>query len=189
MQGITSEIAKWATAFLGWVDSDLIPKVGPAMGRFFAELVVGIGKITAGIGICVVLVSKAIIDTLMATDWQQVGIDLMTLLIKGIESLLSLMQSTIDSFVTTIQNKFSDVDWVGLGSQVMQYIVSGLSSMMSNLESQAKELANAVLEKFTDIDWKQLGTDIVHFIGDGSVAALTYLETGFNFIVADAQAI
>ena len=188
LQGITHEVVKWATAFLGWVDTELIPKVAPAMGRFFAELILGIGKITAGIGIYVALVGKAIIDTLMATNWQQVGIDLMTLLIKGISSLLSLMQATADGFVKAIQAKFEDVDWIGLGSQVMQYIVSGLSSMAGNLAAKAKELADATVEKFTSIDWKQIGVDAITLISNGTVATLSTLITGVNFIIADVVA-
>lgn len=187
LQGITTAVAGFAGKALSWIDDDLIPKVGPAMGRFLAELVLGIGKAVIGVGAAAVLIGTALYNALTETDWQQVGTDIINLVIKGVEVTGHLIKSIIDGFTKEMSDQLGIIDWTAAGNAIMTKINQGVQSMVNTVVQTFTGAVNTIQTTFTEIDWEQLGTDIIHFISDAAVAALSYLGTGIDFIVQYVQ--
>ncbi len=59
-------VGKWVGLLIGWVVTDLIPKVGPAFVKFAIELVKAMGKIAISLGELALAIGGTILDQLLA---------------------------------------------------------------------------------------------------------------------------
>lgn len=174
-------------ALIDWIANDLIPKVAPAMGEFSAALAGGIVKIAAAMGIDAVKIATAIVDAIMKTDYQAIGINILTLIRDGWNATVSAVTTVVTTFVDGIKNKFTEVDWKSIGTAVLTYIKDGFSAVVGTAITVITTFASSIKLKFTEIDWKAIGSSILTFIKDGINAMATGVLTALGAIVTSLK--
>lgn len=188
LTAIANAVTGFASKFLAWVDDDLIPKVGPALGRVLAEMVIGIGVVAAGVGAAAVAIGGTIYSALTETDWQKVGEDVINLVIQGIKVAGHLIASIGKGFVDEFQKELNLPDWTTVGKNIMTAINTGVNSMLAAIKTSFSTITANITSYFTEPDWGQLGKDIIHLVSDSAVASLSYLLTGIDFVIQSTVA-
>ncbi len=99
-------------------------------------------------------------------DWEQIGFDVMTALIRGVKSLITDIETTFSTAVEAWETLIFDTDWAAVGQDIITFLLDGLtaiSDVIERLTTMAKDGAKAISE----FDWASAGKDIIDGIVKG----------------------
>lgn len=150
-------VVKLAGALISWISGSgegvSVPdsatgQLDAEFGKFLDALRAAIVNITGGF----VEGVKAFVDSWKETmsehvDWNQLGVDIMTFIQRGVESMVSTL---VNFFATTAQSAFDaflNIDWQGLGSDIIDGIMRGLRENGSAIVDYIVGLGSQALDK------------------------------------------
>lgn len=116
---------------------------------------------------CVVNILRTIVDTILNTDWIQVGKDIITAIINGITGLVSnLGHAILDGIKSIVSGKEPET----AGAEIATKVSDGLQSGSVNVQQTAGNIMNGALSQFNNMDMssaKNTGMQLINNFGAG----------------------
>lgn len=88
-----------------------------------------------------------LVDTIMSTNWIQVGIDILTAIIKGITGLIGRLGNAIIDGIKTL---VSGGEAKNAGAEIADKVTAGIESGAPEVEKSAGTVVDSVLSKFNN---------------------------------------
>lgn len=88
---------------------------------------------------------QAIISVVMAMNWLDLGVKLLTGIVNGLKSVASFIPDFFKGLIEGIKTSFSAVDWGGVGMAIIKGIAAGLKNAGGIIVDAAKNAAKAAL--------------------------------------------
>lgn len=111
-------------------------------------------------------ICQAVISVVMAINWLDLGVKLLTGIINGLKSIASQIPDFFRGLIEGIKSSFSAVDWGSIGTAIIQGIGNGLKNAGGILVDMAKNAAKSAFNAAKD------------FLGIGSPSKLFRDEVG-----------
>ena len=112
---------------------------------------------------------KAIFDVWNAVNWLSLGSKAVTLIGKGIKSLVTNIPNLVKGIVETAGNVIKNFGWASFGRGVIISIGQGVQSLVTAIPSALKNIAVTAIEWFTKGGWLQAGKDVINGLISGIV--------------------
>ena len=126
---------------------------------------------------CVVNILRTIVDTILNTDWIQVGKDIITAIINGITGLVSnLGHAILDGIKSIVSGKEPET----AGAEIATKVSDGLQSGSANVQQTAGNIMNGALSQFNNMDMssaKNTGMQLINNFGTGLQSGNTDIQS------------
>ena len=143
---------KLSAAFIGWVATDLLPKVAPELGKFSVALLGGIVTIAASVIEAMLNMATSMWETLRtAVNWYEIGMTIVIRVRDGVGLMASSLVSKVSTLAKDMWQKFKDIDWFQIGADIIQGMMDGLDSLVQKLKDKAGSLAEALPSIIKDL--------------------------------------
>lgn len=182
---LVASTTQLAGALIGWVTTDLIPKVGPAMLSFGASLGTGVLAVATAMGVVATAIGTSIKNAITSTDWAAVGNTILTTIKTGWETAKATVLPVFGALVTSIKTKFSETNWSQVGTDIATLIKTGFKTAAEGAAGvvvAAGAVATSIKNAFTDMTWSEIGQTII----DGIKAGLKLAADAAGGLVAQA---
>lgn len=95
---------------------------------------------------------SAIVDTLMAFNWLNLGKTVVTGLANGLKGAVSFVKESATSIVNTIKENISQLPakMLTIGRNIVQGLINGVTGMLSSLKDKALEIGSSIVSTVTD---------------------------------------
>ena len=95
---------------------------------------------------------SAIVDTLMAFNWLNLGKTVVTGLANGLKGAVSFVKESATSIVNTIKENISQLpaQMLTIGRNIVQGLINGVTGMLSSLKDKALEIGSSIVSTVTD---------------------------------------
>lgn len=129
--------------------------------------------------------AKSLLDTIMETDWMELGQNILDLVVNGLNSMVSTLISTAWEIGSSLWDEITNIDWWSLGSNIISGIASGVSGAVGMLAEAAASVARNALDTIksvlginspSKVFAKEVGRWIPPGIGEGAEDAMPELN-------------
>lgn len=83
-------------------------------------------------------------DTIMSTDWLELGKNILLAIINGIGSLITNGVEMMKNFVTSIVNVFKNTNWLEVGKNILKGIGNGIKNAVTGVVDMAKNACKSI---------------------------------------------
>lgn len=83
-------------------------------------------------------------DTIMNTDWWELGKNILLAIINGIGSLITNGVEMMKNFVTSIVNIFKNTNWLEVGKNILKGIGNGIKNAVTGVVDMAKNACKSI---------------------------------------------
>ena len=132
--------------------NDNAPKLIAAAANMIATLAKGLVDAIPTIIENIPKIISAIVDTLMAFNWLNLGKTVVTGLSNGLKGAVSFVKESATSIVNTIKENISQLpaQMLTIGRNIVQGLINGITGMLSSLKDKALEIGSSIVSTVTD---------------------------------------
>ena len=173
LQGIINALPELITyvptiiSNIAGIINDNGPKILAAGIELLGMLLTGIIEATPTLIAEFPKIVKAIFDVITATNWLQLGSNVITWISNGVKNL----SNTIPTMLKDIGKKALDwmrlLNWKGLGTSVITFIKNGILSLVTAIPDGLLSIGRSAVNAVRNIDWLGVGIAIVSGIANG----------------------
>lgn len=129
--------------------------------------------------------ATSLLNTIMETDWLELGQNILDLVVNGLNSMVSTLISSALEIGSALWDEITNIDWWSLGSNIISGIASGVSGAIGMLAEAAASVARNALDTIksvlginspSKVFKKEVGRWIPPGIGEGFEETLPELD-------------
>jgi phage-related protein len=125
-------------------------------------------------------------EYLKTVDWIQLGKDVVTLVVNGVQNFFNKLPDKIREIGDTAHRWFKSIDWKQLGKDTITMIKDGIQFLFNDLPNLLRNIGTEAFQTVQSIDWLSLGEDIINGIINGVQNLAGALVDTVSSIASDA---
>lgn len=95
--------------------------------------------------------ATSLLNTIMETDWLELGQNILDLVVNGLNSMVSTLISSALEIGSALWDEITNIDWWSLGSNIISGIASGVSGAIGMLAEAAASVARNALDTIKSV--------------------------------------